>query len=177
DPDNFLLWRMSPRRLDAESIRDAILMVSGQLERNPPQGSLAPPLKTQGNAYVLAAPQRETNYRSVYLGIMRGVPLPELLSLFDVANPNLVVAQRSATTVPAQALYLMNSPLIVEQSRHMAQRLLALPDLDDLARVDRAYRLAFSRPATAAERERAMLFIRKRAENGWPLFCQALLAS
>src|SRR5262249_30977980 len=73
DPDNFLLWRMSHRRLDAESLRDAILTVSGQLERNQPQGSLAPPLKTQGNAYVLAAPQRDTNHRSLYLGIMRGV--------------------------------------------------------------------------------------------------------
>jgi hypothetical protein len=187
DPDNIFLWRMSPRRLDAESLRDAMLAVSGQLERNPPQGSLAPLLKPQGNGYVLARPDlasREPNHRGIYLGIVRGVPLPESLSLFDVANPNLVVAQREITTVPAQALYLMNSPFAVEQSRHLAERLLALPDLDDPGRVDRAYQLALARPATATERERAVLFIRKRTPatgdkadvTGWALFCQALLA-
>ncbi|HEY7157350.1 MAG TPA: PSD1 and planctomycete cytochrome C domain-containing protein [Gemmataceae bacterium] len=176
DPDNVLHWRMSPRRLEAEAIRDAILVVSGKLDRTPPQGSLAQATaKGKKQNYTL----KESNVRSVYLGMVRGAPLPEALSLFDVASPNLVVAQREVTTVPAQSLFLMNSPWVVEQSRHFAQRLLTDAALDDAGRVDRAYRLALARPAADAERARALAYVQRLGgeEKAWASFCQALLAS
>src|SRR5206468_3320233 len=102
---------------------------------------------------------RETKHRSVYLGIVRGAPLPQALALFDVANPNIVVTQRNETTVPAQALYFMNNPFILEQAKAVAERLLNEPAADDAERVDRAYRLFFTRPANGAEVERATEFI------------------
>jgi hypothetical protein len=186
DPDNIKLWRMSQRRLDAEATRDAILTVSGQLERTPPTGSLASLGAGKVNQKKGGSPQPESRHRSVYLGIVRGAPLPESLAVFDVANPNLVVAQREVTTVPAQALYLMNSAFVVEQSRHAAVRLLAAKDLDDSARVELLYRLALARPPSDTERNRALAFIQqtttelggKDAVTGaWASFCQAMFAS
>jgi hypothetical protein len=185
DPDNISFWRMSQRRLDAEATRDAILAVSGQLERTPPRGSLAtvPARNARG-----AATSKDSNCRSVYLGIVRGAPLPEALAVFDVANPTLVVAQREVTTVPAQALYLMNSPFMVEQGRRTGQRLLETAGLDDAGRVDLLYRLALSRPATDQERARALIFVKEAAPQlasgdsnpqlgAWAALCQAMFAS
>lgn len=184
DPQNYYVWRMSPRRLDAEAIRDAILTASGRIDLSRPRGSLAPvdgPVKKK-----LAYLVRDSNHRSVYLGMMRGAALPELLSMFDVANPNLVVGQREVTTVPAQALYLLNNSWVVEQSKHMATRLLATTSLDDAGRADLAYQITLNRPATAAERDRALGFLRETAqtlggnegkERAWASLCQALFAS
>src|SRR5262249_52798085 len=99
---------------------------------------------------------------------------------------NLVVGQREVTTVPAQALYLLNNAWVVDQSRHMAQRLLAAQDKDDAARAELAFRLAFARPATAAEKERSLAFLRDaraalggegKKEEAWASLCQALFAS
>jgi hypothetical protein len=188
DPDNVWLWRASQRRLDAEATRDAVLAVSGKLDMTPPQGSLA---ALGGGKKGAPTASKESTHRSVYLGIPRGAPLPESLAVFDVANPNLVVAQREVTTVPAQALYLMNSPFIIEQSRGLAERLLAVKDVDDAGRVDLAYRLALSRSATAQERSRVMEYLQATGENlsareknsatgrtaAWASFCQTMFAS
>src|SRR5262249_17200842 len=146
DPDNLLLWRMSPRRLEGEAIRDAILAVSGRLDLKPPAGS--PVTVVAGrNPRRAAMPARGSHHPRVYLPVPRGAPQPEVLALFDAANPNLVVAQRDVTTVPAQALFLMNSPFVRDQAAQMAKRLLAAASLDDAGRVDLAYRLALARPA------------------------------
>ena len=175
DPDNVYLWRMNGRRLEAEPIRDAILAVSGKLERTPPKGSqvIAPANRKQ--TYVGNTPP----VRSVYLGIVRGSPLPEILSLFDIASPNLVVAQREVTTVPAQSLYLMNSPWVVDQSKGFAQRLTGEKGMDDAARVDLAYRLALARPASDREKARALAYVQQSGggDKAWANFCQALFAS
>jgi hypothetical protein len=184
DAMNHYLWRMGPHRLDAEAIRDAILTASGKIDLTRPAGSMAPvdgPVKKK-MAYIV----RDSNHRSVYLGVVRGAPLPELLSMFDVANPNLVVGQREVTTVPAQALYLLNNTWVVDQSKHMARRLLSPENMDDTARVDLAFRLAFARPATAGEKERSLAFVRDAAaglggdgkkDEAWASLCQALFAS
>ncbi|MCI0462315.1 MAG: DUF1549 and DUF1553 domain-containing protein, partial [Gemmataceae bacterium] len=187
DPDNVLRWRMSPRRLEAEAIRDAILSVSGRLVVNPPARSLAAgaPGKKM-NAKKAGMVAFDTNHRGVYLPILRNY-LPEVLDLFDAANPSLVVGKREVTTVPAQALFLMNSTFATDNARAAADRLLAAPDLDDSGRVDLGYRLALGRPATAAERERALTFVRESAATlgtgragqvgAWSAFCQTLFAS
>lgn len=178
DPDNVLVWRMNSRRLEAEPIRDAILAVSGQLERKPGAGSMLES-SAGGNGKRPGYTHKASNARSVYLGIVRGAPLPELLAIFDVASPNLVVAQREVTTVPSQALYLLNSPWVVEQSRHFARRLLTAPNLDDAGRVELAFRLALARPATAVEKDKVLAYLKQTdgADKGWAGFCQALLAS
>jgi len=179
DPDNILRWRMSQRRLDAEAFRDAMLAVSGQLDPTPVKGS-----KAQGGGRKGAAGgSSEIKNRSIYVGIVRGAPLPESLSLFDVANPNIVTAQREETTVPAQALFLMNSSFVLEQARGSANRILAEKNLDDAGRIEHAYRLLFSRPATSQDKERALKYLAEAGNDFtkpadlWASLCQALLAS
>ncbi len=175
DPDNVGLWRMNGRRLEAEPIRDAMLAVAGTLDRTPPKGSLSQ--STGGKKANYSA--KDANVRSVYLGVVRGAPLPELLALFDVANPNLVVAQREVTTVPAQSLFLMNSPWVADQGKAFARRVLAAKEMDDAGRVALAYRLALSRSPTEAEQAKALAYVGQAGagEKAWAGFCQALFAS
>jgi hypothetical protein len=194
DPDNLLLWRSSPRRLDAESLRDAMLAVSGLLDPGPPgrspvaalgDGRLGP-----GMGSLRSDPVRTR--RSVYLPIVRGF-VPESLELFDFAEPSLVVAERETTNVPAQALFLMNNPGVVQMAGAFARRLFEDAGPGPWERVDRAYRLAFGRHPTPDERRRALEFIRTQRVEGlegarrrdplmeshaaWTSFTQALLAS
>lgn len=191
DPENRLLWRMNPRRLEAESIRDAILAVSGTLDLSPAEKSI---VRTVGNGDVgrnLRPEQFETSHtkRSVYLPIVRGV-VPEMLQIFDFPEPSIIAGARDVTTVPTQALYMMNSPFVVKQSREMAGRLLAEHD-DDEDRIHFGYQLAVGRNATSEEIERTLAFIGEACqesadsknrqdetkEKAWAGFCQVLLAS
>ena len=192
DPDNHLLWRASPRRLDAEAIRDAMLAASGQLDLAPLHGSVVAMI---GDGYIgrglrpEAFTDAESKKRSVYLPVVRDF-VPAVLEVFDFAEPSLVVASRDVTNVPSQALYLMNNKFVREQAAAMAKRVLATP-LDFAGRLDLAYQLALGRPATAAERDRAGKYLLDEArglipvKNGdrdeaaqvsWATFCQALFA-
>jgi hypothetical protein len=182
DPDNVLLWRASPRRLDAESIRDAMLAASGQLDLAPMRASVVAQV---GDGYVgrgipAGRFNVSSNKRSVYLPIVRDA-VPDVLDLFDFAEPSLVVAVRDVTNVPAQALYLMNSPFVVAQSRALAKRLLSQAGLDHSQRVALAYQLTLSRAPTEAELARGVSYVRAESSDGdeaaWANFCQALLAS
>lgn len=190
DPSNRLLWRMERRRLDAEEIRDAMLAASGQLDLGRPQGS--PVMTMNGNGKketVKEAFQELVSHRAVYLPIYRG-NLPEALSVFDMADPSLIVGQREVTTVATQALFLMNSPLVLKQSVEMARRLLAEKDLSESTRIDLAYRLTFGRLPTSGEKSRIDKFLREyrlswaqAGEKGparlaaWSSVCQTLFAS
>ena len=182
DPDNVFLWRMNRRRLEAEAIRDTFLSVSGQLQRTPPGASTM-----VGAGKSRAAKAQETNYRSVYQAVPRSA-VREFFVLFDGADPNMIVARRDVTTVPAQALFLMNSPFMSEQARHFAQRLNSSRGLDDAGRVDLAYRLAFARPPSADEQKAALAFVRdyptagqKKGPSAAPPgllgFCRAILSA
>ena len=181
DPDNVFLWRMNRRRLEAEAIRDAFLAVSGQLNRTPPGASTM-----AGAGKSRAAKVQETNYRSVYQAVPRSA-VREFFVLFDGADPNMIVARRDVTTVPAQALFLMNSPFMNEQARHFAQRL-GTTGLNDAGRVELAYRLAFARPPSSEEQKAALAFVRDyptagqkkgpaAAPPGWLGFCRAILSA
>jgi cytochrome c553 len=192
DPDNVLVWRASPRRLDAEAIRDAILAASGQLTLTPPVGSV---VANVGEGYIGKGIRPATfnvnaNYRSVYLPIVRDF-VPEMLGIFDFAEPSLVVAARETTNVPSQSLFMMNSAFVLENSRALAKRLLAMSQYDYSQRITMAYMLTLSRPPSEAERARADKFLRSEAQglipakNGkaqeageiaWATFCQALFA-
>ena len=189
DPQNELFWRMNHRRLDAESIRDAILAVSGQLETTPPKRSVVAEI---GNANVgraggtLAKLNAASRHRSVYLPIVRNA-LPEMLRLFDFAEPSIIVGRRDVTTVPAQALFLLNSPFILKQSDHMARQILASSS-DDAGRVARAYSMTLARPPTTRESTTAIALVKDHLaslpgqttdgdrQRAWSSLCQALLA-
>jgi hypothetical protein len=192
DPDNRLLWRASPRRLDAEAIRDALLSASGQLQFQPPNGSA---VAVAGSGFIGKGlqPERFTqltaNYRSVYLPVVRDF-VPEVLDIFDFAEPSLVVATRDVTNVPVQALYLLNNSFVREQSTAMARRILAQP-VSHEQRIALAYEYALGRPPNAAESARAQQYLLSEGRAllpvkagkvddaallSWSTFCQALFA-
>ena len=122
DPDNRLLWRASKRRLDAEAIRDAMLAVSGELDETRPAGSLVAkqigdkPISLIGLDSRLPPDLDGSQHRSVYLPVLRD-RLPDVLDLFDFAEPSLVTGDRETTNVPVQALYLMNSPFVQARAK------------------------------------------------------------
>jgi hypothetical protein len=192
DAENLLLWRHSPRRLQAEAIRDAMLAVSGRLDPTPLRGWLVKPdpqtakqKKKNG-----PAPVPEHNHRSVYLPVVRE-HIHEMMHVFDFADPSLVFGRREITTVPTQALFLMNSPFVLEQADHTARRLLAVKGLDDAGRVALGFRLTFGRTPTDAEQKRTLAFLTdygkamlaqernaaQRSVRVWAGFCQALFES
>jgi cytochrome c553 len=191
DPDNTLLWRHPLRRLDAESIRDATLAVSGKLDLNRPEKSVVAQIGygEVGRGINTKPLEAEFNHRSVYLPILRTL-VPEILRTFDFPEPSLVVGERSVTTVPTQALYLMNSPFIIANAKSLAERL-QKESGEDLRRIDLAYLRCFARPATEREQQLAQEFLsrcqeRLQATKGnpqetrqlaWTSYCQALLAS
>mgnify|MGYP002623963305 CR=1 FL=1 len=189
DPENLLFWRQNHRRLDAEAIRDAMLIASGKLQRKPPEAS--PVAKLAGKnvgreTNVLAQIDRgDFNHRSVYIPILRNA-VPEVLSVFDFAEPSIIVGRRQVTTVPSQALFMMNSEFVVDQSNEFAKRLLEAEEMSDPERVRKAYRIALGRDATDAELTTTMKLLRQwssEKEQGQEgkqealvAVCQALLA-
>ena len=190
DSENKWLWRYARRPLEAEAIRDSILAVSGELDRTTPAGHPFPPLDQW--TYTIHYPFKanyDSKHRSVYLMVQRSVKHP-FLSLFDGADPNVSTADRFLTTTPTQALYLMNSPFVHEQSRAFARRLLARmePDSD---RVRFAVEATLGRSATGEEVAEFLKFVERyreqavrnnvpadqQAEQAWSAFARVLLTS
>ncbi len=160
DPDNRLLWRTTPRRLEAETIRDAILTVSGQLNLQRPEGSTVTGL---GDKLVRSiAPEKiqpASNHRSVYLPVVRDY-VPELFDLFDFPSPSLVSGHRAVTNVPSQSLYLRNSAFVADQANLAAARLLASAEAtDDTQRAALAMRWALGRTPSGIERDAALQLV------------------
>ncbi len=197
DPENRLLWRMSKRRLEAESIRDAMLSASDQLDPNRPLGSLVArqigdrPISLIGLDPKIPRDLDGSLHRSVYLPVLRD-RLPDVLDLFDFAEPSLVTGHRESTNVPVQALYLMNSPFVQAQSVAFAHRLLRQSD-NNADRIRLAFQLSFARAPDDDEMEMATKFLGtatlpsdqvlgKPADWNVPTqklvsFCQALLST
>ncbi len=191
DPGNRLQWRHSPQRMDAEALRDAMLLASGKLNLQPAVASVVAKLSGEYGRGAGIGPGLQTNtYRSVYLPIVRNA-VPDSLKLFDFAEPSILVGERPVTTVPTQALFFLNSTFVSNQCDELASKLLNQNSMDDAARVDAAYRTVLSRPATESEIGRAMQFIDQTAglfeaekrnkpsgvQHAWAGFCQALFGS
>ena len=164
DPDNVFLWRHRPRALEAEVFHDAVLAVSGQLDARPRSGSLAadlPPF-TAHELFSFKPQLIETQmvhrHRAVYLPVVRGLT-PEVLKLFDFAEPSMALGARDETVVPAQASFLMNSPWLLAQARHLASAVLASASASDVEPLEKLFRRALSRPPTPAERERFLNYL------------------
>jgi len=169
DGDNLLLWRMPPRRLDFEAWRDATLAVAGRLDA----AVGGPPLLPDGKTEI--HPENPAHgRRTLYCFISRFKPNPTL-TLFDVPEPNVTSEQRTVTTIPQQQLFALNSPFIVAMSKALAERLEREAATDE-ARIDRGWRLVFSRPPAPEERQAALDYL---AANGrdWSQLCHALLMS
>ena len=148
DPENRLLWRMNRQRRDFEGLRDSLLAASGELDL------------AMGGKPVNLFERPFTKRRTVYGYIDRQF-LPGTLRAFDFANPDLHIPQRHQTTVPQQALYLMNSTFVVERAQAFAARVATLPAEN---RVRAMYRHAFQREPSFGEMEQALVFV-KAAEQ------------
>jgi hypothetical protein len=173
DPDNNLLWRANRRRLEVESIRDSLLMVAGRLDLTPLTAS--PVLDFRRGAPVgrgRAAANEDyavsMRTRSVYVPVIRNF-LPEMFETFDYPEPSETKGVRDVTTVPTQALFLMNSRFVIEQARAAAAKLISGPAATPQERVTRAYRETLGRAPTAAEMNRAMIFVHASQEEAPPV--------
>ncbi|MEE2888272.1 MAG: DUF1553 domain-containing protein [Planctomycetota bacterium] len=152
DPDNRLLSHANRRRLDAESLRDTILVVSGQLDPKM-GGSTIRKFSTYDYGYAF-----ESNRRSVYVPRFRGTRL-EMFNVFDAADPNLVTGRRINSHVSTQALYLMNSPWVMRHADFAARQLLVEADQDVNQLLDRAYLRTIGRLPDVEERRLAREFL------------------
>ncbi len=161
DPSNRLLSHAHVRRLDAEPLRDALLAVSGRLDRR--CGGLGVPLPLP-SAYKdfenpVAGPLDGHGRRSLYLEARRNYPLP-LLTAFDQPKPVLTVGQRHVTNVPAQSLALLNDKFVAVQSGLLADRVSVLPDPEE--RIRALWLITYSRPPTEAESKRTIDFLKSQ---------------
>ena len=185
DPENRLWWRQRPRRLPAESIRDAMLTVSGQLD--PTRGGST--VATFGESAVAnntnetSENRREGAYRrSIYLPVVRN-ELPPILTVFDFADPDVVTGKRAVTNVPAQALLMLNSPFVRNCAKATVNQLQEQSGLEnDEARIDWLYNRLLGRNARPPEVERAMDYVQSLSVEGlefaaWVSFTHSLLAS
>jgi hypothetical protein len=158
DPEARLLWRFNRRRLSAEEIRDAMLLASGDLDPTMGGPHPFPPIESWG--FTQHAPfyaVYPTNRRSVYL-MQQRIKRHPFLSLFDGADPNVSTARREPTTVPTQALYLMNSEFVHDRAQSLAKRLIAeSPDVK--TRMERIYQIALGRPPSDDDRREASEFL------------------
>lgn len=160
DPENRLLWRQNQRRLEAEPLRDAMLAVSGELDRAPPKASPVSRMNDRelNDRVVITPEQKGGRMRSVYLPIARQ-SVPPMLKAFDFADPSLVTGQRSDRTTPEQQLFLLNDPFVMDCALMTARRLLKSEAVDDAARVELLYQKLFARKPTDVERKRSMEFV------------------
>jgi len=176
DPENSLYWRRDVRRLEAESFRDSVLMVSGNLNMNPPSSPLVVKSQDPSPTDLLKNRQSYENYqyRSVYLPVVRS-HLYDLLTLLGFPNATTTVGQRSQTTVPTQALLMMNNPFLISQAQSLALRI-------GEGKVSELYLTLFSRIPNPGEMQWINLFFEKHAKisgnkKAWESLCHTLLIS
>ncbi len=142
DPTNRYLWHFQTRRLDAELIRDSLLAVGGNLDSS----LYGPSILDQ------------TPRRSVYLRVKRSELIP-MMTMFDAPEPTQSVGERISTTVPTQSLAMMNSPFVRQQAEKLALRIRPAKETPLAQAVDSAYRIAFARIPSEAERVQMLAFI------------------
>lgn len=183
DPENRLQSRGNMRRLEAEEIRDSLLAVSGLVDRRM-GGSM---LHVGNREFVFNHTSKdETSYdttrRSVYLPVIRN-HLCDVFSLFDYSDASVPTGDRSTSTIAPQALFMMNSALLDQSSKALAQRISNECSKSDEQKVTRLYQLLFGREPQLTETDQALNFVRKIsgqdavAKNGWQALCHVLLMS
>jgi hypothetical protein len=170
DSENELLWRYSPYRLEAEVLRDSVLAVSGKLNLQMGGPSVYPKIAAE----VLAGQSRPgsgwgqwdetaSSRRAVYIFVKRSLLVP-LLEVFDMADTTSSCEQRSRSTIPTQALTLLNGEFLNRQAGYFAERLIAEAGADPAARITAAYRRALAREPDAAELTASLDFLERQRE-------------
>jgi hypothetical protein len=171
DPENRLWARANVRRLEAEAIRDTLLTVAGTLD----QTMGGPPLRKPGEDAL-------SRRRAIYLMTNRS-DKSGFRFLYDAADPENIVDQRTVSTVAPQSLFLLNDPFMQEQTRALADRLLAAPDRTNEQRITQAYQLLYGRLPRPAELSLGLAFVRKHDGSdearraAWQEYCQVLLCA
>ena len=174
DADARLLWRMNPRRLDAESLRDAVLAVSGKLNREMFGSGYRDfdYAEEYAPVYKYITPDKpELWRRSVYRFVVR-TTTQQFLTTLDCPNPANLTPARNVTTTALQSLALLNNDFMQKQSGYFAERVKADAGADPAAQVARAFALAFGRKPTAAEQENAVALVRG---SGLAQLCRMLV--
>lgn len=192
DPDNQLYGRHRRRRLDAESLRDSLLHAAGNLDLAPRQGS-----DVESTVALINWPpgastnlHQESLHRSIYLCMLRHAPPPELAA-FDLPDFVNVVGQRNESTLPTQSLFLLNSPIVIEQAETLANDLLEDDSENQTRPFIEGYRRVLQRDPTSEEVGRANVYVQsmqsqlmaaaveedQALRRAWASWCQALLAS
>ena len=181
DPDNALLWRANRKRLPAEAIRDTMLMAAGRLDPTPGKS----PVKGMGTLAIDNSNQqssgrdKSSEQRSIYLPIIRN-DLPELLTIFDMADPDLVVGARPVTNVPAQSLLMLNSPFVRQVATDTVTLAKAASN-SETERVKELYVRILARSPSDQEALAALAFVESEggieSEAAWVKLAQALFGS
>jgi hypothetical protein len=172
DPMNRYHWRFRARRVEAEILRDSILSVSGGLNRTFGGPAVFPVLQPEVLAQMKHGIwKQETDgpevwRRSVYIYRKRGLPFP-MLETFDLPDQNISCGARVVSTVPTQALMLMNNEFVLKQAGLFAQRVQEAEPSDSGRQIELAYRIAFSRPPDEQERRLASEYIDKHGFAGF----------
>ena len=159
DANNVLLSRAPLRRLEAEPLRDSLLALGGLLDKQ--VGGFVwtfENYKLVFNHTSEDATTYESNRRALYLPVIRN-HVYDLFELFDFPDPGTVNGNRADSTIAPQALYLMNSPLVLRATESMAKALLKEEELTNAQRVQRLYAQVFNRRPTVKETQRAVVFI------------------
>lgn len=175
DKDNRLLWRYSPRRLEAEAVRDAVLAISGEL--NPQVGGPSfqdfRPFDNHNSQYYepIDPVGPQFHRRSIYRMWARGGKSP-LLDTLDCPDPSTMTPKRGSTTTPLQALAMLNNSFMLRMANGMAARVEKDAGEDAGKQVERAFELAYSRPPRKEEVELGVTFVEG---NGLAAFCRVLL--
>ena len=173
DSDNRWLWRYSPRRIEAEVLRDSILSVAGVLDRK-----LGGPgfkdftIKEEGTAFYFPIDREDASFnrRTIYRFNPRG-DRSALLDTFDCPDPSTAAPARSVTTTPLQALSLMNNAFLLRMAGHFAKRIETEAGTDQKAQIRRAWELALCRPPDAEEEQASQKLV---AAHGLSSLCRAL---
>lgn len=166
DPQNLWWHRMPIRRLQGEAIRDAMLTVSGRLDRTT-EGPPVPVYLTafmQGRGRPRGGPLDGNGRRSIYNAVNRNFLSPMMLA-FDTPIPFTTIGRRTQSNVPAQALILMNDPFVAQQADLWAKRTLAADVGSAEARISSLYESGFARPATEQEVQDGIEFLKVQAES------------
>jgi len=180
DPENELLWRANQRRLQAEQIRDAMLVNAKDLDLDRPRASLV--AQIAGDLRQTRRPNvdLQPDYRSVYLPIIRD-NVPHSLNVFDFAEPTMVIGQREQSATPNQALYLLNNNFVLDQSWSLANRLIKEHPQGLGAQIRQAVKIIYGRDATRQEFQLLTNFNRNaRGQSDkevLALICQSLYAA
>lgn len=161
DPENKLLAVFPRKRLDAEQIRDSLLVASGKLEDKVGGPSVMPPVPSNLNAgrfWEVSKDTSDWNRRSLYIFTRRSVPYP-LLDTFDMANAQQVHSKRDVTTTPLQALTLFNSDVIFGWSQALAGKVISEAGASESAQVDKLFQVLFARNPDKEEKAALIAFL------------------